>query len=129
MSGAINATVHNPLGDITNAGSRSGSHGNCSDFNRDVIVIDKENVTVRDSVSPSPCRHRSRFVASKVCVYIFLCLMTFLMMLTFHFQVSQGSQNGSLNSRDEVSFQLCLIFCFEHLCSVMPLVLIILHFS
>ena len=57
MSGAINATVHNPLGDITNAGSRSGSHGNCSDFNRDVIVIDKENVTVPDSVSPSPFRH------------------------------------------------------------------------
>ena len=91
MSGAINATVHNPLGDITNVGSRSGSRGNCSDFNRDVIVIDKENVIVPDSVSPSPFRHRSRFVASKVCVYIFLCLMTFLMMLTFHFQVSQGS--------------------------------------
>ena len=57
MSSAVNATVHNPLGDITNVGSRSGSRGNCSDFNRDVIVIDKENVIVPDSVSPSPFRH------------------------------------------------------------------------
>lgn len=77
MSGAVNASVQNPLNDITNVGSHSGSRSKSSVLDRDVIVIDKENIVIPNSVSPSPFRHRSRFVASKEVLYLFLFLLFF----------------------------------------------------
>jgi hypothetical protein len=104
-SGVVNVTVDNPLCEITNVGSRSGSCVKTSDLDRDVISIDKENVTAPDSVSPSPFRHHSRFVRSKVYfIFSYAFISLFFKMLTFYFQFSQGIENGSQNSKDEVSF-------------------------
>jgi hypothetical protein len=101
MSGAVNASVQNPLNDITNVGSHSGSRSKSS------VVIDKENIVIPNSVSPSPFRHRSRFVASKVVLYLFFFLLFLFFsffMLIFIFQVSKDPEKASLNTRDEVSF-------------------------
>jgi hypothetical protein len=74
-SGVVNATIDNPLRDISNVGSLSGSRAKDSDLDGEVILIDKENITVPDSVSPSPFHHRSRCVRSKVFFSYFLCLL------------------------------------------------------
>ncbi|OQU78171.1 hypothetical protein SORBI_3009G170600 [Sorghum bicolor] len=78
--GVTNVAVDNPLCDITNVRSRSGSRGKSSDLDKDVIYLDNDNVIVPDSVSPSPFRHRSRLAYSKV---------------------SQGILHGSQNTKDE----------------------------
>jgi hypothetical protein len=75
-SGVVNATVDNPLRDISNVGSHSGSRAKDSHLDGDVIVIDKENITIPDSVSPSPFRHRSRCVRSEV---FFLFFVSFIL--------------------------------------------------
>lgn len=62
----VNSTVRNPLADISNVASRSGCRNPYSDSERDVMFIDKENGFVPDSVSPTPARHRSRILSSKV---------------------------------------------------------------
>lgn len=62
----LHATVHNPLADRSNVGSHSAARHNSSDLDRDAILIDKENVVIPDSVSPSPFRYRSRLLPSKV---------------------------------------------------------------
>jgi hypothetical protein len=86
-SGVVNATVDNPLCDISNVGSHSGSCAKDSHLDGDVILIDKENITIPNSVFPSPFRHRSRCVRSKV-FFLFLCLLfcPFWEMLTFFFR-------------------------------------------
>jgi hypothetical protein len=80
-----NTTVRNPLRDISNNGSQSATRGKSSDLEKDVILIDKENIVVPDSVSPSPFRRRSRFVGFKVffhfffqIIYVFFLYLLFL---------------------------------------------------
>jgi len=60
------ASVRNPLSDISNVGCQSVGCDGVIDLEGDVIPIDKENVIVPDSVSPSPFRHRSRLGRAKV---------------------------------------------------------------
>jgi hypothetical protein len=74
--GVTNVAVDNPLCDITNVRSRSGSRGKSSDLDKDVIYLDNDNVIVPDSVSPSPFRHRSRLAYSKVIFYNLLLIFS-----------------------------------------------------
>ena len=62
------ASVRNPLSDISNVGCQSVGCDGVIDLEGDVIPIDKENVIVPDSVSPSPSPfpHRSRLGRAKV---------------------------------------------------------------
>ena len=62
----VHASVRNPLADRTNVASHSSGCHISSDLDRDVILIDKENVVIPNSVSPFPFRHRSRMFPSKV---------------------------------------------------------------
>ena len=62
----VHASVRNPLADRTNVASHSGACHISSDLDKDVILIDKENVVIPNSVSPFPFRHRSRLFPSKV---------------------------------------------------------------
>jgi hypothetical protein len=78
-----NTTVRNPLRDISNNGSQSATRGKSSDLEKDVILIDKENIVVPDSVSPSPFRRRSRFVGFKVFFHFFQIIYVFFLYLLF----------------------------------------------
>lgn len=75
---AANVVVRNPLLDIINNVSHSGSYQYVHDSERDIILIDKENLFVPNSVSPSLTRYRSRLKNSKVyhiCFVLFYCMV------------------------------------------------------
>lgn len=62
---AFNVTSRNPLVDISNS-ARSGGYCDAPDLDNDIIIIDKENDFVPDSVSAPPTRYQSRLHRSRV---------------------------------------------------------------
>ena len=62
----VHGSIRNPLADRTNVASHSGGCHISYDLDRNVILIDKENAVIPNSVSPSPFWHPSRFFPSKV---------------------------------------------------------------
>lgn len=70
---AFNVISRNPLVDISNS-ARSGSYCDAPDLDNDIIIIDKENDFVPDSVSAPPSRsrlHRSRIQSVEMIFYVF----------------------------------------------------------
>jgi hypothetical protein len=81
-------SVRNPLADATNIPSQSGGCHISSVFDKDVIVIDKENIVIPDSVSPSSNHHRTRLYPSKVYYAkfsLFICIFSGNLIFLFIF--------------------------------------------